>query len=55
MGAFLSGGVDSGLLVAMMATATERPVETFTVGFEDAGAGFLDERIYARMIARAIA
>jgi asparagine synthase (glutamine-hydrolysing) len=35
-----------------MATATERPVETFTVGFEGAGAGFLDERLYARMIAQ---
>jgi asparagine synthase (glutamine-hydrolysing) len=52
VGAFLSGGVDSGLMVAMMATVTERPVETFTVSFEDAGAAFLDERIYARMIAQ---
>ena len=52
VGAFLSGGVDSGLMVAMMAQASERPVETFTVGFADAGSSFIDERIYARMIAQ---
>jgi asparagine synthase (glutamine-hydrolysing) len=52
IGAFLSGGIDSGLVVAMMAAATERPVETFTVGFSDAGQSFLDERVYARMIAQ---
>src|ERR1700694_2276689 len=52
VGAFLSGGIDSGLMVAMMAAATERPVETFTVGFADAGPSFIDERVYARMIAQ---
>ena len=52
VGAFLSGGIDSGLMVAMMAAASERPVETFTVGFGDSGSSFIDERIYARMIAK---
>ncbi|MBV9622251.1 MAG: asparagine synthase (glutamine-hydrolyzing), partial [Gammaproteobacteria bacterium] len=52
VGAFLSGGVDSGLMVAMMAAATERPVETFTVGFAQAGSAFIDEREYARLIAQ---
>jgi asparagine synthase (glutamine-hydrolysing) len=52
VGAFLSGGIDSGLMVAMMASVSERPVETFTVGFADAGASFIDERVYARMIAQ---
>jgi asparagine synthase (glutamine-hydrolysing) len=51
VGAFLSGGIDSGLLVALMATVSDRPIETFTVGFSDAGSSFIDERIYARMIA----
>lgn len=51
VGAFLSGGIDSGLMVALMAQATERPVETFTVGFGDAGSAFIDERAYARQIA----
>jgi asparagine synthase (glutamine-hydrolysing) len=52
VGAFLSGGIDSGLMVAMMAAATDRPVETFTVGFSDSGSSFLDERVYARLIAK---
>lgn len=52
VGAFLSGGVDSGLLVAMMAEMLDRPVETFTVGFKDAGSAFIDERQYARKLAQ---
>jgi asparagine synthase (glutamine-hydrolysing) len=52
IGAFLSGGVDSGLMVGMMAQAMDRPVETFTVGFADAGSAFIDERVYARKIAQ---
>jgi len=52
VGAFLSGGIDSGLLVAMMAAESARAVETFTVGFGDSGSAFIDERVYARMIAQ---
>jgi len=48
LGAFLSGGVDSSAVVAHMAVAMERPVRTFSVGFEEAS---LDERPFARMIA----
>lgn len=51
VGAFLSGGVDSGLMVAMMADILGRPVETFTIGFGDAGSSFIDERQYARALA----
>ena len=51
VGAFLSGGVDSGLMVALMADILGRPVETFTVGFKDAGSSFMDERVYARALA----
>jgi asparagine synthase (glutamine-hydrolysing) len=51
IGAFLSGGIDSGVIVAMMAGRSSRPVTTFTVGFHKAGRGFLDERVYARELA----
>ncbi len=45
LGAFLSGGVDSSLVVAQMAKQLEGPVKTNTIGFSEAG---YDERGYAR-------
>ncbi|MHB1539023.1 MAG: asparagine synthase-related protein [Solirubrobacteraceae bacterium] len=47
--AFLSGGVDSSAIVGIMAEQLDRPVRTFTIGFEDSD-GF-DERPYARLVA----
>jgi asparagine synthase (glutamine-hydrolysing) len=50
LGAYLSGGVDSSLVVAMMAQASNRPPATFTIGFRDAGGNVMDERPYAREV-----
>ena len=51
VGAFLSGGVDSGLIVAMAAEALDAPLSTYTIGFAESGRAILDERAYAREIA----
>ena len=50
LGAFLSGGVDSSAVVALMAGAGSRRVRTFTIGFE--GHNGYDERPYARLVAQ---
>lgn len=48
LGALLSGGIDSTIVVALMARAGGGPVRTFTVGFPD---DRYDERAYARAVA----
>ena len=48
LGAFLSGGVDSSAIVAMMARHSSGRVKTFCIGFDEAD---YDERAYARMVA----
>ena len=49
-GAFLSGGVDSSTVVALMSQILEQPVKTFAVGFEGPGAEY-SELPYARLVA----
>ena len=47
-GAFLSGGIDSSAIVALMSRHSQLPINTFSVGFKEAA---FDETHYARMIA----
>ncbi len=49
LGAFLSGGVDSSTIVALMQTQSSRPIKTFTIGFENPS---FDESNHANEVAK---
>ncbi len=51
IGAFLSGGIDSTAVVGLMSHVSDKPVKTFSIGFENDVPGRFNELTYAKLVA----
>jgi len=51
LGAFLSGGIDSSAIVAVMSKFSDQPVKTFSIGY-GGGENYYDERSFARIVSK---
>lgn len=51
LGAFLSGGIDSTVVVAIMSQLNKEPVRTFSIGYDVGGADY-DDTYYARLVSQ---
>ena len=53
LGAFLSGGIDSSLIVSLMQKQSINPIKTFTIGFDDGVFNYIgDESPFAKSVAK---
>ena len=52
IGAFLSGGIDSTAVVGLMSRVSDKPIKTFSVGFENDVPGRFNELTHANLVAR---
>ena len=51
LGAFLSGGIDSSTIVAVMSQVSEKPIKTYSIGYDVGGSAY-DDTYYANLVSK---